>query len=110
MRKLSLILIVFILSSTYINSKPRTSEEAYQIAKSHLNKKSNNSRKIISSTELQPVFLAKNINSSEIDAPYYIYNIGENGGFVIVSGDDRAKPFWGMPIREVLIPNSSLME
>ena len=95
MRKLSLILIVFILSSTYINSKSRTSEEAYQIAKSHLNKKSNSSRKIISSTELQPVFLAKNINSSEIDAPYYIYNIGVNGGFVIVSGDDRAKTILG---------------
>ncbi|BEG98864.1 hypothetical protein BSYN_11290 [Bacteroides sedimenti] len=33
--------------------------------------------------------------SSDRDVYYYVFNIGENNGFVIVSGDDRAKDILG---------------
>jgi hypothetical protein len=39
--------------------------------------------------------LRSNQLASSGKEPYYIYNYGENDGFVIVSGDDRTKPILG---------------
>ena len=33
--------------------------------------------------------------STEPNAYYYVFNVGENSGFIIVSGDDRAKEILG---------------
>ena len=37
----------------------------------------------------------KKASSSEGDQPYYIFNAGGDGGYVIVSGDDRTEPILG---------------
>ena len=34
-------------------------------------------------------------SASADNACYYIFNVGDNGGFVIVSGDDRTNPILG---------------
>lgn len=39
-------------------------------------------------TRLQPV-------TDDVDAPFYVFNIGQQQGFVIVSGDDRTVPVLG---------------
>jgi hypothetical protein len=38
-------------------------------------------------------------SSADIDAFYYVFNIGDKDGFVIVSGDDRAYPILGYSLK-----------
>ena len=38
-------------------------------------------------------------SSSVENALLYLYNVGDNQGFVIVSGEDRGKQYWVYPIR-----------
>ena len=40
------------------------------------------------------------------DALYYVFNIGNNGGFVIVSGDDRTNPILGFSDEGAFDPNN----
>lgn len=39
--------------------------------------------------------LAHQANSLEGKPDYYVFNNGDNGGFVVVTGDDRTVPVWG---------------
>lgn len=39
------------------------------------------------------------IASAKAEANYYIFNVGDNNGFVIVSGDDRTGRYSAIPIK-----------
>ncbi len=50
---------------------------------------------------------APRVQSASIDnACYYIFNVGNNGGFVIVSGDDRTNPILGFSDEGAFDPNN----
>ena len=38
---------------------------------------------------------SKNISQTEKEAYYYVFNAGNDNGYVIVSGDDRVEPILG---------------
>ena len=50
---------------------------------------------------------APRVQSASVDnACYYIFNVGNNGGFVIVSGDDRTNPILGFSDEGAFDPNN----
>ena len=51
--------------------------------------------KQISNRSLKPVALSNRILKAGNQAAFYIFNVGNNQGFVIVSGDDRINPILG---------------
>lgn len=96
MKKLFPVLLFFSLFIG-IKADPITSGEALRIAKSFWGYTPTQARSVNLSFELVyrgiPVTLGKN---KKIDAaPFYVYNVGENDGFVIVSGDDDLTPVVG---------------
>ena len=51
--------------------------------------------KQISNRSLKPVALSNRMLKAGNQAAFYIFNVGNNQGFVIVSGDDRINPILG---------------
>lgn len=95
-----LFLALILLITTNGFSKSRTSIEALRIAASFCQKtqrtKASGSSITQSVRKLAYACKAGTTPSSfSENAYYYIFNIGENNGFVIVSGDDRAKDILG---------------
>ena len=96
-------LLLFCIQGAF--SKQLTSSEAQTIATSfYRNKQASSIRTAsspISSTTLKLVYsctdssVKTRTSGSTSNVYYYIFNVGTNGGFVIVSGDDRAKPILG---------------
>lgn len=80
-------------------TKPRTSSEAMSIAKSFIQKPGNPLLKSLSEKlELTLAYTCTNkpqTKSSTQDSYYYVFNISQDQGFIIVSGDDRAKQILG---------------
>jgi hypothetical protein len=86
-----LILILFLSVSIYVSAKPVNQNTALDLARNF--QKSIAGSMLRSSGDLNLVMA----DTSEIKDPnstlinYFVYNIGDNQGFVIVSGDDAAK-------------------
>lgn len=80
-------------------AKQRTSSEAQSIVNSFCQKSiSSNKRTSLVTTATTLAYTCTNsiaTRSSSGNACYYVFNIGDNNGFVIVSGDDRAKDILG---------------
>lgn len=106
MKKTLLLLILLLFSIQEIFARQLTSSEAQAIATSFYKSKQAVSTRVAvssaaSSAELKLAYtctesiLKTRSSGSSATAYYYIFNVGTNGGFVIVSGDDRAKPILG---------------
>jgi hypothetical protein len=99
MKKALLFIAFFLLLLTNVFALPRTSSEAFSVAKL-FHQKSNSSIKLMS-TETTALKLAYTCTdgiatrSTTEKAYYYVFNRGNNSGFIIVSGDDRAKEILG---------------
>lgn len=93
----SLLTAALSLAATSGNAAPRTAEQALEIARQFVasTPKLSNVRK--ASLSLAPTAtsqMAKGSNSVSTTPSYYVCNI-KNGGFVVVSGDDRFKEVLG---------------
>lgn len=85
---LMVLLGVFSLSARQI-----TTDEAISVASKFMSSSDLRSAKS-DKAELLPM-KAPSVNANAATSPYYIFNRGENEGFVIVSGDDRAPMILG---------------
>ncbi|MEI8085792.1 MAG: C10 family peptidase [Paludibacter sp.] len=99
MKKIILLAIVNILCISNGYSKSRTESEAQKMLATFLNQPSGMMKKApaaVNKVKLVYASVDKTTSSTLANnAYYYVYNVGENDGFVIVSGDDRAKDILG---------------
>ncbi|HRZ98248.1 MAG TPA: thiol protease/hemagglutinin PrtT [Paludibacter sp.] len=97
MRKITLLTLAVFFFVFNVLAKQRNQNEAIKLAGSFLQNRQNQGLKIpIALSSLNLIYTSKPENKSLQDASnYYVYNIGENKGFVIISGDDRAKTVLG---------------
>ena len=89
MRKI-FFLFSFLLTAALF-AAPVSKEQAMEEAAAFLAQKNPSAAK-------KPMKIAgrsKTLKSAGDNAYYYVFNVGENGGFVIVSGDDRTTPVLG---------------
>jgi hypothetical protein len=87
MKNITYLLFIFALSITELYAKPVIITLAKEVAVNFYNKNSN--------IKVKDITLAYT-SSSKIGAPlYFAFNINNNDGFVIVSGDDAIKPIIG---------------
>lgn len=99
MKKITSLFLVFLFFTAIVNAKLRTPDEARQVASAFLQKNpamlmkapaANNQLNLIYES-----FPDRNLSGNQNQPLYYIYNRGENSGFVIVSADDRANAILG---------------
>ncbi len=83
---LSLLVLAFIA-----NARQITSDEAQTVAQDFFNNSAFEQSRAPRAVRVR----ALNTAQSEENAPYYIFNASDNKGFVIISGDDRAKKILG---------------
>ena len=83
------LLLLFLGMGLLAQAAPITQQQAQQEATSFLTKKS------FANKNIKPVALSNKMLKSGSQAPFYIFNVGNNQGFVIVSGDDRTNPILG---------------
>jgi hypothetical protein len=98
--KIILLISLLFVFTTNVFAKPRTSSEAFDIANSFKVKvKSPVTRMASESAALKLVYVCTgdSIATRSMNAKpyYYVFNIENNKGFIIVSGDDRAKEILG---------------
>ena len=99
MRKLLLsILLLFIFSNLHLWSKQIDQKEAKRIAENFINNQFSNLKKS-QRFQLQLVYTAENeisnLKKNHSQKYYYVYNIGANQGFIIISADDINYPIIG---------------
>ncbi len=98
-KKTALLISIFLVFSATILAKPRTSNEALTIANSFKQKTQGTIKRMYSTSSLLKLAYTCTDNiatrSSELNAYYYVFNVGDNSGFIIVSGDDKAKEILG---------------
>ncbi len=99
MKKTLLLIGFLLLFATNVLAIPRTSSEALNIANSFYQKAQVSTKRM--STDLSTLKLAYtctygiSTKSTSDKAYYYVFNRGDNNGFIIISGDDRAKDILG---------------
>jgi hypothetical protein len=93
--KKNLLILILCTLSICIHAKTRTEKEASQLASQFLSSASGSLQKAptSSNSKMQLAYSSKKTNDS--NALYYIYNKGNKNGYVIISGDDRAKTVLG---------------
>ena len=91
-KQLGIGIIFMLFCSGVLQAKPIDLEKAKKVALSHLQleKRFKSSNAI----HLQSVraHTTQTLRSDSPDSPYYVFNIGDNQGFIIISGDDVALP------------------
>ncbi len=90
MKRYNLLWVLCLFSFLYVGAKPITKSAAENIARGFMSKRCSKS----ASLTCLPHKSAMKGSSGDV-APYYIFNIGNREGFVIVSGDDNAEPVLG---------------
>ena len=94
MKRISALLLLCLFISSILFSQVRSVAEAITMAQ-HFQKKSTNTLQKISATsnavQLTHIERISAENSDSISS-YYVFNKGENNGFIIVSADERTKP------------------
>jgi len=85
MRRLLLSLLAFVVSITMVNAGKVTEQQALMKAQQFMKGKS---------LRVANMKAASRGDSKEADA-FFVFNVDNNGGFVIVSGDDRTEPILG---------------
>ena len=83
MKKTLLFIAIFALTIGKMFAGPVDAQRAQQIGKSFLSAKT-----LKSNVELQIVYTSATRDAVD----YYVFNVNDNHGFVIVAGDDRVKP------------------
>ena len=84
-------ILMLCMSMAFIaNASPITIEQAQQEAAQFVLKKKKEQLKLNVAKRAN-----KTLKASSNDAAFYIFNVGNNQGFVIVSGDDRTNPILG---------------
>ena len=83
------LLMLFLGIGLLAQAAPITQDQARKEASSFLLNKQ------ISNRSLKPVALSNSMLKAGNQAAFYIFNVGNNQGFVIVSGDDRINPILG---------------
>lgn len=83
---LSLVVLAFIA-----NARQITPDEAQAVAQDFFNNSA------VDQSRAPRAIRARSLNAAQTEenAPYYIFNASDNNGFVIISGDDRAKKIIG---------------
>jgi len=84
MKKLSFLLIVFVLGTSLANAKPISPIVAQKIAENFYKQYST---QIPKATSLS--YTGKSYGGS---ASFYVFNLNENDGFIVVAADDDANP------------------
>ncbi|NOY96683.1 MAG: T9SS type A sorting domain-containing protein [Chlorobi bacterium] len=96
--------ILFVLLSFSLNAQTVNSEKAIEVAKRFYNsttpqqpalKLAKNTAMTLVKTEVIKYNSQSKLKSAKSLPAYHIINMGENAGFVIVSGDERANPILG---------------
>ena len=82
-RRLSILFLLIAVTVGHMMANPVTQAQAEQMARSFITQRPNASAK----TVLRHMAVAKS-GAKEIQ-PYYVFNAGDDEGFVIVSGEDR---------------------
>jgi len=97
MKKILFLFSLFVLALPSVMAKSRTQSEAYQIANSNKIKSLNGAKKASATNEQLVIAYSKSSKNKDgkLIASYYVFNKSNNAGFVIVSGDDRAKQILG---------------
>lgn len=90
MKRYNLLWILCLLSFLYVGARPITKSAAENIARGFMSKRCSKSASLACLPHKSVVK-----GSSGDVSPYYIFNIGNREGFVIVSGDDNAEPVLG---------------
>ena len=87
-----------------INAVPRSAEEALDIARSFYQRQS--VLRSISDADFRLVYTGEGcgLRSTSSEPYYYIYNVGEDEGFVMVSGDDRVDAVIGYGLSGLFDP------
>ena len=95
MRKLfTLIVLGAACLAWSLNAAPRSAENALKVAQSFYQER--NLLRSVSDADFRLVYTGESKGLRSASEPYYyIYNVGEDGGFVMVSGDDRVDPVIG---------------
>lgn len=101
MKRYNLLWVLCLFSFLYVGAKPITKSAAENIARGFMSKRCSKS----ASLTCLPRKSAVKCGTSDV-APYYIFNVGKNEGFVIVSGDDNAEPVLGYSDKGELDPNN----
>ena len=97
MRKLSLSILAFLFVFTALNARPRDKQEAQEIANRFFAKTTQSSglQKASSTEKSIRLLYSKTTENSSGEALLYVFSRNEDTGFVIVSGDDRAREVLG---------------
>ena len=101
MKRYNLLWVLCLFSFLYVGAKPITKSAAENIARGFMSKRCSKS----ASLTCLPRKSAVKGGTNDV-APYYIFNVGKNEGFVIVSGDDNAEPVLGYSDKGELDPNN----
>ena len=83
------LLMFFLGLGLLAQAAPVTQQEAQQAAAKFLLSKQ------IASNNIKPASLSVNKLKGSNQAAFYIFNVGDNQGFVVVAGDDRINPILG---------------
>lgn len=95
------VLIILILLAVYSNAQEVDLEMASQVAQNHYFRLNPEQSQLKSAITPDLVYTARQQSSSLTksasteDVLYYVFNYGENEGFVIIAGDQRVKPILG---------------
>lgn len=92
-----ILLLIVCLISLQVDAKQRTASEAHNIVLQLLNSGKGTRQKapqVTSSIQLSHTQKIKTLSNDSITS-YYAFNKGNNNGFIIVSGDDRALSLLG---------------
>lgn len=97
MRKFSILTVTLFLFVFSVFSKQRSQDEAIKLVESFLQKQPSVAfRAPMALNSLNLIYTGKSENNKTVNTPvFYVYNVGDNNGFVIISGDDRAKTILG---------------
>lgn len=97
MRKLSLSILAFLFVFTALNARPRDKQEAQEIANRFFSKTTQSSglQKASLTEKNIRLLYSKTSKNNSGEALLYVFSKNEDSGFVIVSGDDRAREVLG---------------
>jgi hypothetical protein len=94
MRK-NLTILILCMLSICIHANRRTEKDASQLASQFLSSTSGNLQKAPASINSKMRLAYSPQKTNDSNAIYYVYNKGNENGYVIISGDDRAKTILG---------------
>ncbi len=99
MKKTTFLIALFLTFAVAGFAKPRTSSEALSLANSFRQAPQNTMKRMSSGVKtLKLAYTCTDgvsTRSSNGNSYYYVFNVEDNNGFIIVSGDDRAKNILG---------------